>query len=99
MVPFSGHELTDAMIQSLSERITNEADLQKLATNGLKVEGYVIDSHVTNARCDITLAALKVLKSWRNDQGNSKIAYRKLCDALRNTHMVDHINVLERFSE
>ena len=74
------------MLFCLSQRITNETDLRSLATNGLGLRDYVIDSHI-NCEKKITLAAHRALKDWRLKQRNSKVAYSRLCEILDTVEM------------
>ena len=93
----SGRELTDSMILSLSQHITDETEVRNLATNGLGMEEHIVDKHVNTRKPDMTLAAQDIIKVWRNKIGNSKIAYTRLCDALNKAGMPYYIvNALER---
>ena len=80
-------ELTPQRLYELSLRITTLKDLRTLATNGLKVPEYNIDSICTD-KCDsVNEAALEVLKTWLKMQENRTEAYDNLCNALRKVKM------------
>ena len=78
------------MLLNLSQRITNETDLRSLATNGLSVKEYITDSHIYDEK-KLTLAAHRVLKDWRRNQRNSRVAYSRLCDILDTVEMSYYI--------
>ena len=75
-------ELTDAMINDLSKRITSESDLRDLATKGLKVPEYITDTQLHDNRHAINLAAVHVLKQWKKKNLDPYKAYDALCLAL-----------------
>ena len=86
-----GRELTGQMILSLSELITSEENLLKLAIHGLKVEECVVEKEMTNNN-DITMAAYGVLKHWFKAQRDKTTAHALLCCALRNVSLSRFIN-------
>ena len=43
----------------------------------------VVEGHLRNHREDIHGAVFKILKDWRDSQSDFKIAFEKLCAALR----------------
>ena len=59
---------------SLSNKITNKAGLKNLVISGLKMEGHVVEKHVTNEKGDISSAAHEILEEWekihRKSQGS-----------------------------
>ena len=75
-------ELIDALVLKLSRRINSESDLRDLATLGLGVRDPTIGKNLHNKK-DINEAAYQVIMHWRTGQDNDKIAYVKLCEALR----------------
>ena len=75
------------MIRELSKRITDEGDLRDLATKGLKVPEYTIDTQLRDYRHKINEAAIQVLKDWRKKNPDPYKAYRLLCDALTKAGM------------
>ena len=77
-----GPELNDALAWSLAKQITSESALRDLATLGLGVRDPTIDKNLTNKE-DIIAAAHNVIIEWRKGQDNEKIAYIKMCEALR----------------
>ena len=96
---FLGRELTDPMILSLSQQITNESDLRNLAIRGLDMKVNIVDKHVNSRKPEMTLAAEDIITKWRNNVVNSRTAYRRLCDARERVGMIRYIHeVLERSS-
>ena len=87
-------EITDIMMNRLANDITGETELRKLGIQGLRMEGNVIDSHITNSR-DINSAADRVLFKWLDRQENRKVAYEMLCDALKTVDMQFKIQFLK----
>ena len=75
--------LTEVMVWELSKRITNTTDLRNLATLGLRVPGYIIDTNLTNKKEDINEAVLKVMHEWGKDKNDPFIAYAGLSAALK----------------
>ena len=85
------------MIVKLSEKITCKFDLRKFATYGLDMEDPTVNKNFQNEK-DINEAAYQVLREWRTSQDNDKVAYKNLCEALKDkdVNMKAHIqNVLE----
>ena len=80
-------EVTPQRLYELSLRITKWTDLRILATNGLKVSEYKIDSICTDKRDSVNEAALEVLKTWLKKQKNRTEAYDNLCNALKKVEM------------
>ena len=70
------------MVLNLSCRIATEPELRSLATNGLRVEEHIVDGHI-NTEKTIPLATQKILKDWRRVQANSRVAYSRLCNILK----------------
>ena len=79
--------LTEEMMLKLSERINIESELRSLATCGLKVEGHIVDNHLTNKPGDIPMATLAVLKEWQRKYEDQRRAFVDLCLALERTNM------------
>ena len=75
------------MIRELSKRITDEGDLRDLATKGLKVPEYTIDTQLRDYHHKINEAAIQVLRDWRKKNADPYKAYRVLCDALTKAEM------------
>ena len=80
-------ELTDTRLVLLSNEITSPNKLRTLAMVGLNINGTIIDSALQNNRDDITEAAYKVLKQWRDSQSNKTTAYTQICQTLRDVKM------------
>ena len=81
-----GRELMDVMLYHLSRRICCPGQLRTLVTKGLGLKQHVLDKHLHNEK-DINEAALKVLKEWRLSYQNSTVAYKTLCEILREVKM------------
>ena len=73
----AGRQLDDNLLLLISVHITNETQLRRLASQGLHLEGHVIDSAVNDEK-RINLTAPLLLKIWRDGQRNSRVAFRKL---------------------
>ena len=76
-------QLTDFMLWNLAQKFTNESDIRTFAVSGLKVEGYKVDSSLTNNSKDINSAMHALLRQWSDSQDNARIAHKRLCKALR----------------
>ena len=72
--------------------ITREDELRKLAITGLKMGNHIVQRHLTNKGNNITTAAHHVLEDWRTSQPNQRVAYVKLCKALKDVKMAFYIN-------
>ena len=79
--------LTEKMMLKLSERINIESELRSLATSGLKVEGHIVDKHLTNRPRDIQMATFDVLREWQRKYPDQRRAFVDLCLALERTNM------------
>ena len=79
---------------NLSKQITTQQELRNLATLGLGVKTYVIDTNLTNER-DINEAALKVIYQWTTSKEDSRAAYTELCVILKRIKWSAYINVLK----
>ena len=90
----SGPKLKDSMIWNLAQRISTKKKLNTLALNGLELEGYVVETHVTNQR-DINEAAYKALRQWRLKFENSRVAHSRLCHILKGIRMAGLLAVLK----
>ena len=75
--------LTDTHLRKLSDRITNEEDLQDLILNVLKLPEYKIDSSLDSKK-GIQYAAYAALKTWKMEQPTPEGAYISLSTALQN---------------
>ena len=78
--------LTEEMMFKLSQCINIESELRSLATCGLKVEGHIVDNHLTN-KGNIQMATLAVLKEWQRKYEDQWRAFVDLCSALERTNM------------
>ena len=94
IINFSGPKLKDSMIWNLAQRISTKKKLNTLALNGLELEGYVIETHVTNQR-DINEAAYKALRQWRLQYENARVAHSRLCHILKGIRMAELLAVLK----
>ena len=79
---------------NLSRQITTQQELRSLATLGLRVKSYVVDSNLTNER-DINDAALKVISQWATSKEDNRAAYTELCEILKSIKRSAYINVLK----
>ena len=61
---------------------------------GLQMKKHIIDKHFHD-EADITEAAYKVLDEWCKDQSNSRKAYDRLCEALKECDMSGHIKCIQ----
>ena len=87
------------MVLMLSHRITNSPDLRRLATHGLGLEDHVVSKHLNDER-DIREASYRVLRDWRAQYQSSRVAYRRLCEALERVGMASYIELLqEKYTE
>ena len=75
-------ELTSAMVLRLAKRMNDELDIITLGTIGLKIKDEVIDRHLQDNK-NINMAARAMLNSWKVSQPDAKVAYERLCEALR----------------
>ena len=82
----TGRQLDANLLWLISVRITDETELRRLAAQGLRLEGHVIDSAV-NYEKTISLAARLLLKKWRDAHLNSREAFRKLYDIFERLKM------------
>ena len=73
--------LTDQGLLSLSNKITSNTDLNKLAIHGLRIPDYMVQKHITNEN-DISSAAHRVLQDWRTSKESDKVAGNQLWEAL-----------------
>ena len=83
------------MVLQLSQKITSEKDLRKLATLGLSVDEATVDEQIRNLCHDIQEAALSMLKAWQKTMPDKYAALTMLCTALRNVDLAYLVNVLE----
>ena len=74
--------LSDQGLWSLSNKITSDADLKKLAISGLKMDGHLVEKHINNEKGDISSAAHKVLQDWRKSKESDKVAGSELWEAM-----------------
>ena len=73
------------MLLKLSKKLNKKIDILTLGTIGLDMREETIAGQLKDNESEINMAALAMLKTWKRSQPDSKIAYRKLCEALRNT--------------
>ena len=84
------------MIFLLSERFSTETEVRRLATVGLRVQEHIVDNKVHGERT-FQLAALAILKVWRNGYTDMSEAYTELCEILRRIDMGFYIpEILEQ---
>ena len=83
------------MLFSLSRKMTDKDKVRRLGTIGLEVAESYIDSQLYNERYDIKEAALQILKEWRSNQVDSKVAHTQLCVALKKVDLSSWICVLK----
>ena len=88
-------KLTDSRILKLSEIITTGADLRKLGLLGLKLDGHIVQKHLTNNKQDITSAAFELVIEWRKNQSHNSAAYKNICYALIDAGLELFINALK----
>ena len=79
---------------NLSKQIATQQELRNLATLGLGMKSYVIDTNLTNER-DINEAAYKVISQWDESKEDKRAAYTELCDILKRIKRSAYINVLK----
>ena len=72
------------MLLKLSKKINKKIDILTLATIGLDMDEYVVEGILKDNKDEIHMAVHGVLKVWRRSEPDSKIAFKKLCEALRN---------------
>ena len=71
------------MLLRLSKKLNKEMDIQTLGTIGLDMKEETIEGHLKDYKSEINMAALGMLRTWMRSQPDGKIAYRKLCEALK----------------
>ena len=76
--------LTSGMLLRLSKKINKEIDILTLATIGLDMEAHVVKGLLKDNQREIHMAVHAVLEVWMRSQSDTKTAYARLCDALRN---------------
>ena len=72
------------MLLRISRKINKEIDILTLATIGLNMEVHVVKGLLKDNQREIHMAVHAVLEVWMRSHSDSKTAYAKLCDALRN---------------
>ena len=75
-------ELTSAMVLRLAKSMNDPIDILTLGTIGLKIKEEVIDRHLHDNK-SINMAARGMLNAWKVSQPDAKVAYERLCEALR----------------
>ena len=83
------------MLMKLSKKFSTNDEIYSLTLIGLRMNEDVVEGHLRNHREDIHGAVYKILKDWRNSQDDSKIAYQKLCAALRHDQVNKHAYIKE----
>ena len=78
------------MLMKLSKKYSAEDEILSLTLIGLGMKEDVVQGHMKNHRHDIHKAVFEILKDWRDSQDDFKIAYEKLCAALRNDEVNKH---------
>ena len=87
------------MLTELSRKMTSKSDLRLIGLT-LDVDSNAIDRHMHNARYEISEAAYKVLREWRNRYEDKREAFSKMCAALRRANMGMHVGeILEKQRE
>ena len=76
-------ELDSKMLLKLSKKLNRKIDILTLGTVGLDMKEEVIEGQLKDNESEIHMAALGMLKTWMRSQPDGKIAYRKLCEALK----------------
>ena len=71
------------MLMKLSKKYSSDEEINSLTLIGLGMKNDVVEGHMKNHRHDIHKAVFEILKDWRDSQDDFKIAYQKLCAALR----------------
>ena len=87
--------LTDVKLLDLTEKITNQSILRRLAIRGLGKKFHEVDRFVANYSNDITTAACNMLTEWRNTQPDLETAYTSICEALKNANLNALIDELQ----
>ena len=77
-------ELDAKMLLKLSKKLIKKIDILTLGTIGLDMKEEDIEGQLKDNESEINMAALGMLKMWMRSQPDGKIAFRKLCEALRN---------------
>ena len=77
-------ELTSVMLLRLSRKINKKIHILTRATIGLDMGEDVVEGILKDNKDEIHMAVRDVLKVWKRSQPDSKTAFQKLCEALRN---------------
>ena len=80
-------ELTDSMLWNLAQQFTNSCQLRTLGQKLQKLDNSKIDTSLTNYGHDINAAAYDVLRKWRVSQDNDTVAYKDICEALKEAEL------------
>ena len=70
------------MLLSLAREFTNRSDLRTLAVK-LDQDKSKVDTSLTNHQNDINEAACDLLKQWRDSKYDATVAYKEICQALK----------------
>ena len=70
------------MLWSLAKEFTNRSDLRTLGIK-LKLDESKIATALTNHQNEINEAAYDLMRRWRASQDNDTVAYRNICEALK----------------
>ena len=70
------------MLLSLAREFTNRSDLRTLAVK-LGQDKSKVDTSLTNRQNDINEAAYDLLKQWRDSKYDATVAYKEICQALK----------------
>ena len=71
------------MLLKVSKKISKKIDILTLATIGLNMETHVVKGLLKDNQDEIHMAVHAVLEVWMRSQSDSKTAFQKLCEALR----------------
>ena len=75
------------MLLNVAFEISKRSDVLKLGVKGLKMKTSQVETSLENNKDDITMAMHDVLKTWRASQGDFRVAYVVLFEALKDVKM------------
>ena len=85
----------DSMIENLSRKITEKAELSILGIRGLGMKTEQIDRHLEDNKGDIYSAVFQSLKRMANSTDDPESAYERLRKRLRKCNLSNYIQVLK----
>ena len=80
------------MLFEVSGRLTSDREVYNLAINGLKLDFYKVNRHLSNCH-DRTVATLHLLQEWCINF-DRKEAFNRLLDVFRKVGMSAYTNIL-----